>query len=279
MSGVIYLLYNNQREGPYSVDQIQRLIESGSISSITLAWKEGMPDWEPLNTVLSPEDRLEIPAGSPDTSIPPPPVQSRNQPDDGNLIDLSTSIDSDAKLDGSTVQTHATEGSTTKRIIVDDEPEPDGKKPTAEIGLTNLEEHKGVKCTSCDSSFYKEFERCPECGGPTESNKWYGRLCIERIAFIVTISILIAGVGTAVSDDGFEDFFGIVFGLMFAIFFCYFLTGFFGFGRFTERFLEGEVPDRAYLNFSWRRFFTEFLYGIGIVIFALLLGATQLLND
>lgn len=69
MSKLVHIFQNNRQEGPYTVDQIHSMLESGAIAPITLAWTDGMAEWAPLNTVL--------PLGiSKTTPQPPPNLQS-----------------------------------------------------------------------------------------------------------------------------------------------------------------------------------------------------------
>lgn len=49
----IYILLNNQKEGPYNLEQVQDLLDSGLVFSETLAWVEGTADWVPLSSILS----------------------------------------------------------------------------------------------------------------------------------------------------------------------------------------------------------------------------------
>ncbi len=50
---LVHIFQNNKQEGPYTTEEIQQMLESGSIAPITLAWADGMPDWAPLSTVLA----------------------------------------------------------------------------------------------------------------------------------------------------------------------------------------------------------------------------------
>lgn len=47
----IYIYRNEQREGPYTLVQINAALELGSCSSSDLAWIEGWEDWQPLSSV------------------------------------------------------------------------------------------------------------------------------------------------------------------------------------------------------------------------------------
>jgi len=48
----IFLAKNGQQQGPYSSEDIQQAISIGQISPSDLAWKEGMPDWVPVSTLI-----------------------------------------------------------------------------------------------------------------------------------------------------------------------------------------------------------------------------------
>lgn len=41
---------NGQQQGPVSEFELSRLLSSGTISSETLIWKEGMPEWVPISS-------------------------------------------------------------------------------------------------------------------------------------------------------------------------------------------------------------------------------------
>jgi hypothetical protein len=51
---MIHIYQDNKHEGPYTVEQITDLLVKGLVAPITLAWKEGMSEWKPLDTVLPP---------------------------------------------------------------------------------------------------------------------------------------------------------------------------------------------------------------------------------
>ena|ERR1700677_268242 len=48
----IYIHKNNEKFGPYSLDQILGWLKEGSCLRTDLAWREGMPDWQPLSVLL-----------------------------------------------------------------------------------------------------------------------------------------------------------------------------------------------------------------------------------
>ncbi len=53
MANLIHIYHNNQQEGPYSPEQLRDMMASGTVTPITLAWREGMSDWAPLETIMS----------------------------------------------------------------------------------------------------------------------------------------------------------------------------------------------------------------------------------
>lgn len=75
MPKLIHIYHNNQQEGPYYPEQIQDMMTKGIVTPITLAWKEGMPDWAPLNTIISSPQTCSAP-----TPPPPPPTYTTSQP-------------------------------------------------------------------------------------------------------------------------------------------------------------------------------------------------------
>jgi hypothetical protein len=73
MPDLIHIYYKNQQEGPYSPEQIQDMIAKGVVTPVTLAWKEGMSDWAPLNTIVSCVARQQV-------SMPQPPPIAQPAP-------------------------------------------------------------------------------------------------------------------------------------------------------------------------------------------------------
>jgi GYF domain 2 len=65
----LYLYQNEQRTGPFSEEQVRQMLQAGTVSPDTLAWKEGIADWSPLGTFLSPSGLAIPPAPRPRTSI------------------------------------------------------------------------------------------------------------------------------------------------------------------------------------------------------------------
>ncbi|MCX7772641.1 MAG: GYF domain-containing protein [Clostridia bacterium] len=67
MQDLIYIYHNNQQEGPYAPEQLLNMIAEGTLTPVTLAWKEGMSDWAPLHIVMSCKVLKQA------TQMPPPP--------------------------------------------------------------------------------------------------------------------------------------------------------------------------------------------------------------
>ena len=52
----IYVAKNGNQLGPFSIDQIRSMLASRIVQLSDLAWTDGLPDWQPLSTILpSPE--------------------------------------------------------------------------------------------------------------------------------------------------------------------------------------------------------------------------------
>jgi hypothetical protein len=75
MCPLIHIFQNNRQEGPYTAEQVQAMLESGIVAPITLAWKEGMSEWAPLSTVMTP-----TPPATPVSAPPPPPLAHEAAP-------------------------------------------------------------------------------------------------------------------------------------------------------------------------------------------------------
>jgi hypothetical protein len=48
-----YYALNNQRAGPVSTEKLEKLLQSGVITSQTLVWHDGMADWQPYAAIYS----------------------------------------------------------------------------------------------------------------------------------------------------------------------------------------------------------------------------------
>ena len=74
VSDAIYIFHDGKQEGPFTRQQVETMRAASSVSDASLAWREGMPEWAPLNTILPP-----FPDQEP-TPTPPP----RDDPSDYN---------------------------------------------------------------------------------------------------------------------------------------------------------------------------------------------------
>jgi hypothetical protein len=76
----IYIAKNNQRLGPYSLEEALRLRASGQISGTDLAWYEGIPQWIPLSQVpgmgVGAPPKIDFGAPLPPVVPAPPPTGS-----------------------------------------------------------------------------------------------------------------------------------------------------------------------------------------------------------
>jgi hypothetical protein len=51
----MYFLYDGKaQEGPFTIDQVQALLDAGQVTPGVLYWGDGMADWEPLDSAISP---------------------------------------------------------------------------------------------------------------------------------------------------------------------------------------------------------------------------------
>lgn len=134
--------------------------------------------------------------------------------------------------------------------------------------IERLYEHDGTKCTQCGVVYYGKINKCTRCNNPTEPAKYYSRTCVERVAFIATLALIVA-VATIFLSDNFGAY--VMAPLMVpAVYFT--ANYFFGIGGLTEVYSENSIPPHAKLNFSWPRYFSEVFYVAKIVIALLLLG-------
>lgn len=60
-----YTAVNGQQSGPFSIEQITKMIQEGSVKRDTLAWKTGMGDWAKASVIDSLSQAF--------SSVPPPP--------------------------------------------------------------------------------------------------------------------------------------------------------------------------------------------------------------
>lgn len=48
-----YVMIDGNRHGPYSPDEVRQYLSSGHLDLQMPAWREGMTDWQPLETIMS----------------------------------------------------------------------------------------------------------------------------------------------------------------------------------------------------------------------------------
>src|SRR5258708_29180638 len=66
-----HLHHQGQALGVFSLEELRRQRESGELTEAAYVWREGMPDWQPLDSVLA----SAIPAVTP----PPLPKKKTNK--------------------------------------------------------------------------------------------------------------------------------------------------------------------------------------------------------
>ena len=49
---MIHVVHNNEQSGPYPEDELRQKLTSGDFLPTDLAWKEGMPEWQPIANIL-----------------------------------------------------------------------------------------------------------------------------------------------------------------------------------------------------------------------------------
>ena len=69
----IYLQQGEEQTGPHREDEVCAMVSSGQTTRSDLAWREGLPDWLPLEQVVS------LPA----RPAPPPLPKSAPRPPTG----------------------------------------------------------------------------------------------------------------------------------------------------------------------------------------------------
>ena len=57
----IYVFKNNQKTGPFTLDQVQANLKGGIFNSADLCWYEGIPNWNPISTL---PDCAPVPGGN-----------------------------------------------------------------------------------------------------------------------------------------------------------------------------------------------------------------------
>ena len=51
-STYIYLLKDNQQRGPFTLDQVEKMWNAGSLTAVVPYWHEGMSDWRQLEELF-----------------------------------------------------------------------------------------------------------------------------------------------------------------------------------------------------------------------------------
>jgi len=73
---VQYFIYiNGTQLGPYTIQMIQPLIQSGQANAQTLCWRQGMANWQPLKDLPDFAAIFNTPPPLPPQTPPPPPAQ------------------------------------------------------------------------------------------------------------------------------------------------------------------------------------------------------------
>ena len=82
----IYLIKNDERKGPYSIEQVVDFIRKGEYLMSDFVWREGMTDWQPIHALADIVEAVlpPLPVKPEEQSapaLPPPiPIQPENQP-------------------------------------------------------------------------------------------------------------------------------------------------------------------------------------------------------
>jgi len=75
-----HLVINNQQQGPVSLEQLQQMVNNGTVTKDTLVWQNGMPSWDKAETQQELQNLFSVISPPPFIStispIPPPPPPS-----------------------------------------------------------------------------------------------------------------------------------------------------------------------------------------------------------
>jgi type IV pilus assembly protein PilA len=69
----------NRQQGPLSAEELIALFRSNDITLDTLVWRDGLPQWQPLRSVVD-ELGLIVPAVDAPSTVPPPPPAAPQPP-------------------------------------------------------------------------------------------------------------------------------------------------------------------------------------------------------
>lgn len=48
-----FIVKNGEKAGPFDEATVRHQIEAGQLTPADLCWREGMPDWKPIGTILT----------------------------------------------------------------------------------------------------------------------------------------------------------------------------------------------------------------------------------
>ncbi len=75
----IFVIIDGAQYGPYTKSQILNFVKEGRLNANTMCWYEGLPQWQPLNTVF-PDIFAAIPPMPPSSPPPVPNTQTYQAP-------------------------------------------------------------------------------------------------------------------------------------------------------------------------------------------------------
>jgi hypothetical protein len=67
-----HISINGTQSGPYTMQQMQQLVQNGQLNPQTYVWKQGMPGWDVAGNIAELAILFAPPAPG---SIPPPPIK------------------------------------------------------------------------------------------------------------------------------------------------------------------------------------------------------------
>ena len=68
----IYISKSGTQTGPFGEEQLQGMLAEGVVAPDDLAWREGLPEWQPLHLLLGIHQPPPIPAAPPPMPAPAP---------------------------------------------------------------------------------------------------------------------------------------------------------------------------------------------------------------
>src|SRR4051812_23951915 len=76
-----HLHHNGQELGVFPLEELRRRRQSGELTGAELLWKEGMPDWQTLDSVLAEAGMAATPP-----ALPPPITMTQKRPTQKPLV-------------------------------------------------------------------------------------------------------------------------------------------------------------------------------------------------